>query len=60
MLSNTQRAQFAIIAAVCLIGMKLPVILLLPIAGLGYAAFTGNCFSTPYVEQLLGKFGIEK
>lgn len=60
MLSNTQRAQFTIIAIICLIGMKLPFLLLVPAIGLGYAAATGRCFSTPYVEQLLAKLNIEK
>lgn len=60
MLTNTERARFALIAIICLIGMELSFLLLLPIVGLGYAAVTGNCPGTPYIEQLLEKLGIDK
>jgi hypothetical protein len=62
LLSKVERAHFAIIAAVLLVGalMGTSILALLVVAGLGYAAVTGNCLGRPYVEQLLDKLGVEK
>lgn len=60
MLSNTERAHFAILAALCLVGAKFGIVALLVAAGLGYAAVTGTCLGRPYVEQLLDKLGIDR
>jgi hypothetical protein len=59
-MSNTQRAHFALIAFICLLGMKFSILLWLPVIGLGVAAATGTCYGLPIVEKVLEKFGIEK
>ena len=58
-MTNTERAHFALIALICLIGMKAPIFLLIPIVGLGYAAVTGNCLGLPLIEKALTKLGID-
>mgnify|MGYP000229736820 CR=1 FL=1 len=59
-MTNTQRVQAAIVALICLIGMKATILLWLPVLGLGFAAATGNCFSTPIIGNLLAKYGYAK
>jgi hypothetical protein len=62
MLTNTERAQFGIIAAVCLLSAVTGIgFFALLVAGLaGYGAVTGTCLGTPYVEKLLDKLGVDR